>query len=292
MRIVVTGANGQLGKACHQVFSSLSNLYSDVIYLDRISFNLSRSGNQIRQQIEDLRPDVFINAAAYTDVVRAENDLSTAYQVNGTAVGAIADACNKLGTFLFHISTDYVFAVEGMNDHKEDEIPRPTCVYGKSKYVGETYLSNVERSMIVRTSWLYGDGDNFVSTIVNRAMVRKVASLSVGSDKLGRPTLAWNLAFVLAQLITLSQEGTLPSVLHMQDKGEPVSAANFAREILKKYRKTYIVKDVMTEEYYKLMNLPVVTSPKHSVFDLSLMNSLGLTSRDWKESLQEYLRDK
>jgi dTDP-4-dehydrorhamnose reductase len=291
VRIVVTGANGQLGKACHQVFSSLSNLYSDVIYLDRISFNLSRSGNQIRQQIEDLRPDLFINAAAYTDVVRAENDLSTAYQVNGTAVGAIADACNKLGTFLFHISTDYVFAVEGMNDHKEDEIPRPTCVYGKSKYVGETYLSNVERSMIVRTSWLYGDGDNFVSTIVNRAMVRKVASLSVGSDKLGRPTLAWNLAFVLAQLITLSQEGTLPLFCICKTKVNRY-LPQLLHEILKKYRKTYIVKDVMTEEYYKLMNLPVVTSPKHSVFDLSLMNSLGLTSRDWKESLQEYLRDK
>jgi dTDP-4-dehydrorhamnose reductase len=287
VRVVITGASGQLGKACADVFRAVHWVYPDVILLTRKDFDLARSSKDIQADVINLKPDVVINAAAYTAVDKAENELSLAYQVNGTAVGAISDACQKIGAFLFHISTDYVFDVNGSGPHTEHERPNPGSVYGKSKYVGETYVVNNPMSMIVRTSWLYGEGHNFFTSVLRHAA--KGETVTVVNDQVGRPTCATSLAIVLAKLANTTREQELPKVLHVQDEGSVVSRADLARYAVKSYGLTNPVKGVSTDEYSHLVDKKLATRPKNSVFDLSLLHMLGINTLSWQSSIWSYL---
>lgn len=287
MRVVITGASGQLGKACADVFRAVRWVYPDVVLLTRKDFDLSRSSKDIQADLISLKPDVVINAAAYTAVDKAEEELSLAYQVNGTAVGAISDACQKIGAFLFHISTDYVFDVDGDGPHTEDERPNPGSVYGKSKYVGETYLVHNRMSLIVRTSWLYGEGNNFFTSVLRRVV--KGETVTVVNDQVGRPTSPTSLAIVLAKLADTTREQELPKVLHVQDEGSVVSRVELARYAIKAYGLSHPVQGVTTEEYAQLTDKKLAARPKNSVFDLSLLHSLGISTLSWQSSVWSYL---
>jgi dTDP-4-dehydrorhamnose reductase len=202
MRFVVTGANGQVGG---QLLGSLVEL-GDVIALGRRQCDLSRP-EQLPPVIRDLRPDVIVNAAAYTAVDDAERDEPLAATVNGAAVGVIAEEARRAGALLVHYSTDYVF--DGRKDapYTEDDPPCPINAYGRSKLAGEAAIREVGGPhLVLRTSWVYdARGRNFLRTIL--ALLRERDELRIVADQIGAPTWAAEIAQATAAVIEAAAHG-------------------------------------------------------------------------------------
>lgn len=279
MKIVVTGSTGQLGRALQKVLP-------EAVYLSRSDLDLMSHSQDIRRFVADLAPDVFINCAGFTAVDDAEQEIAKAYQVNATAVGAIAQGCIDAGSHLFHISSDYVFDVKSMQDHAEDEKPNPSSVYGMSKYAGETYLRTLGNSTIIRTSWLFGEGKNFVTAVLKAS--EKQRELPVVYDQLGRPTSAHDLAVAIGTLVEMEDKTTLPQILHIQNEGMVVSRAWFAYDILRMSGKDTLIHRITSNEYSH-NHIPYAQRPMWSVFNLTRMKSLAIGMPDWRSSLKEYI---
>jgi len=197
-QVLVTGANGQLGlaiKAVQKNYLKLSFIFAGKKELD------VTSSQQIDVFFKENRFDYCINAAAYTHVDKAEEEIEAAYLLNETAPRLLAEACKKHGIFLIHISTDYVFDGTKGAPYTTDDKPNPINVYGASKLAGEQALAAVGgESCIVRTSWLYSEyGSNFQTKILEKA--KTAPHLQVVSDLLGTPTYAPNLVVFLLNKI-------------------------------------------------------------------------------------------
>jgi len=194
--ILVTGSNGQVGFELRRSLASLGR----VVALGRADCNLLDL-DAVRAQLRRWRPDVIVNAAAYTDVDEAESDADTAFAVNGVAPGVMAEEARALGSLLVHYSTDYVFPGTGDRPHTETDAVGPSSVYGKSKLAGEQAIAQVDaRAIVLRTSWVAGVyGHNFVRTILELGRTRDV--LRVIDDQIGAPTTASLIADVTARII-------------------------------------------------------------------------------------------
>ncbi len=195
-RLLITGRNGQVG---HELRRTLSTL-GQVLALGRNELDLTKP-DQIRHKIETFKPDVIINAAAYTAVDQAESDVDTAMQINGTAPGIIAEAAKQVGAAVIHYSTDYVFDGSKTTPYLESDTPNPIGVYGKTKLAGEQAIQAVGiPHLILRTSWVYGRyGKNFYNTILRLAHERE--ELGVVDDQIGCPTWSRTIAETTSQLI-------------------------------------------------------------------------------------------
>jgi dTDP-4-dehydrorhamnose reductase len=219
VRLLVTGATGQVG---WELARSLMPL-GEVITADRTRCDLSRP-ETIGPLISDLRPDVIVNAAAYTAVDRAEREESLATTINGTSVRELAQAAGNAGALLVHYSTDYVFDGRKPVSYVEDDAPNPLNAYGRSKLAGEVAIREVDCAhVILRTSWVYAArGHNFVKTIL--LLARERDELNIVADQFGAPTSARVVADATAHIIrhALSERiaGTLaPSICHLTAAG-------------------------------------------------------------------------
>jgi len=197
MRILVTGASGQVGLALAKELSPLGNL----CLADRQNLDLSKP-HAIPERLEEIKPDIIVNAAAYTAVDKAESEPDIAYAVNGSAVGVLGEWAARNGVPLIHFSTDYVFDGQASEPYDESRPVNPISVYGKSKAEGESLLLRTgAQCLIVRTAWVYSStGKNFLKTMVRLAAERD--ELAVVSDQVGAPTSAVQIAKFIRYVVS------------------------------------------------------------------------------------------
>jgi dTDP-4-dehydrorhamnose reductase len=288
--VLVTGANGQLGCELRALEASYPQFLFH--FYDREGLPLDRT-DLLSEAFETIRPQICINAAAYTAVDRAEAEPELAYAINGKAVGDLAALCHLRGTLLVHVSTDYVFDGQGKEPYRESDPVHPLGVYGASKLQGEKLAFETHnRVVIVRTSWVYSSfGKNFVKTML-RLMSDK-ESISVVNDQVGTPTYAADLAAALldvaATYIRLPEtEGqTDPRfnrLYHFADRGA-ISWFEFAGAIREMISSPCEVRPISTAEYPT-----AARRPAYSVLDTrGIEDAFGLHIPDWKSSLHRCL---
>jgi dTDP-4-dehydrorhamnose reductase len=221
MKLVVTGAAGQLGR---DVVLHAESVGDDVIAADRSSLDITDAAS-VREMLSSVRPDAVINAAAYTAVDACETNEATAFAVNADAVGFLAAACDDVGAHLVHVSTDYVFDGTLDRPYREGDVTNPTSVYGQSKLAGE--IAAGSNAAIARTSWVCGEHGNNMVKLVLRLAANPGQALAVVDDQRGHPTFTADLAPALRTLAVDRRSG----VHHVTNQG-PVSWYEFVREIL------------------------------------------------------------
>jgi dTDP-4-dehydrorhamnose 3,5-epimerase len=274
---VIVGAGGQLGRALRREFPG-------AVALDRAALDVTDAAAVRNYRWADV--DVVLNAAAWTDVDAAEDpaNLEAVRAVNVHAVGYLARAVRTSGATLVHISSEYVF--DGRHDGPipEDWPPNPLSVYGQSKADGDTQVSNVTKHYLVRTTWLVGDGGNFVRTMASLA--DRGVSPTVVDDQIGRPTFTTDLAAGIARLLRV---GAPFGTYNLTNGGEPASRADVAAAVFAaRGRSADDIGRTSTTEY--LADKPrAAVRPLNSVLDLSKIETTGLTPRDWRTALTEYL---
>lgn len=215
-KVLITGANGQLGYALQQTQpAQLNGITLEIIAVTRAQLNLS-APESIAAVLDQHQPDIIINAAAYTAVDKAESDADLAETINHRAVAALADWCALQQKTLLQVSTDFVFDGKKSSAYLPSDECNPLGVYGKSKLAGEiAALSRNHRTYVVRTGWVYCEhGANFVKTMLRLGAEREI--LSVVSDQLGTPTYAVNLAQMLWSLVAIQPE---QKIFHFSDAG-------------------------------------------------------------------------
>jgi len=235
-KILLLGKNGQVGWELQRTLAPLGN----VMALDQEELDLVRVGD-VRSIVQELKPDIIVNAAAYTAVDKAESEPDLAMAINGDAPGVLAEEAKKLGALLVHYSTDYVFDGTKDTPYTEEDVPNPLNVYGKTKLAGEQAIEAVDGNhLIFRTSWVYGTrGQNFFLTMLRLARERE--EIRVVDDQIGAPTwcrmIAESTALILAQGIN-REEGLngyfeeRKGIYHMTAGGQ-TSWYGFAERIFK-----------------------------------------------------------
>jgi dTDP-4-dehydrorhamnose reductase len=288
MRVLVTGANGQLGTEIRMIAKYDES--KDFTYVDLDNFDLTNSFD-VSTWFKKQDPfQVVINCAAYTAVDKAESDYKTAKLANHIAVSILAEECKKMGAQLIHISTDYVFDGKNFLPYKESDNTNPLSAYGKSKLAGEQALIALQMpGIIIRTSWLYSNyGNNFVNTMIRLGKERE--QLNVVFDQIGSPTYAKDLATAILQIIE-NQEFTqgkyLSEIFHFSNEGV-CSWYDFAKEIMEMAQLPCKIMPIRTEEY----PLPA-PRPHYSVLDKhKIKTSFGLSIPHWKSSLISCLQSR
>jgi dTDP-4-dehydrorhamnose reductase len=277
VRAVILGANGQLGRALRVQFP-------DAVALDRAALDVAHADAVAAYDWSGV--DVVLNAVAWTAVDAAEDpaNLAAVRAANVEAVGHLAAAATEHGFTLVHVSSEYVF--DGRHDGPipEDLAPSPLSVYGRSKADGDRYAEKTERHYLIRTTWVVGDGNNFVRTMTSLAD-RGIAP-SVVDDQVGRPTFTTDLAAGIAHLLgTGAPFGTY----NLTCDGEPASWADLAEAVFEaRGRSSDDVTRVNTAEYFAGIPTAAVR-PLNSVLDLSKITATGFRPRDWRAALAEYL---
>ena len=276
--ILLIGSNGQVGWELRRTLAPLG----PVTALDRQSLDLTNLAS-LRAIIEAARPDIIVNAAAYTAVDQAESEPELAMQINAAAPAAIAEAACTLGSLLVHYSTDYVFDGTKAGAYTEEDTPNPINVYGKSKLAGELAIqASGCRHLIFRTSWVYGlHGKNFLRTIQRLSAERE--ELRVVDDQIGAPT--WSR--MIAETTALALHGLYTSGLYHLSAAGSASWHGFAQAILDaQYWRGKLV-PIRTSEY----PLPA-RRPMNSVLDNGkLARDFALASPDWRAALDLCLAD-
>lgn len=275
-RILVTGGNGQLGRA----FASMPG---DIHVLSRSDLDITDRSAVLRK-LREMRPKIVINAAAFTQVDEAETHQAQAALINDDAVEILASSCRETGSKLVQLSTDYVFDGLKTQAYTEDDPTSPRSVYGRTKLAGEHAALQLEGSLVVRTSWVFGDGANFVRTIV--AAATKYPSLDVVDDQRGLPTYSVDLAEGILQLCRAGVSG----VVHLAGGPPPCTWADLAETAMKSAGLDSQVRRVTTDEYYADKPGPMAPRPPNSVLDCAKAAALGVGLRPWPEAVDEYVR--
>lgn len=275
MKILTTGSHGLLGT---NILPVLERSFTVIPYdIEEWDITDRDAGERT---IRDIRPDVILNLAAYTNVDECEDCLSLADRVNAEAPGIIAKLCSDHNIKFVHISTDYVFDGEKETPYKEDDETNPTSVYGLSKLSGEKkVLANCPDATIIRTQWLYGHGGiNFITKITKIAREQGVAE--VVNDQRGCPTYAKDIADPILLLIEKNRSG----IYHVANAGS-CTWFDFAREIFSCLHIDVVLKPITSEQLNRKAN-----RPRNSVFDCSrLFRDTGHRMRTWQDALHDYL---
>ena len=274
MRILVTGAKGQLGQELQRALRG-----EEVIAADQPEYALTDP--MLGEKIAAQRPDLVIHTAAYTDVDGCERDPETAFQVNAQGTRRVAEGAAKANARLIYISTDYVFDGKKTEPYTERDPVNPLNVYGRSKLAGEEEaLKGCRRTLVLRTSWLYGvHGKNFVKTILSLAVTQP--ELRVVEDQRGSPTYARHLAQVIAGLIRSDVTG----VIHAGGEGE-CSRYEFAKAILQEAGLGCRVVPISTAESGRL-----AWRPPYSALSTVFLHQHGLSLPLWREGVRQFLAD-
>ncbi|MEK7122842.1 MAG: dTDP-4-dehydrorhamnose reductase [Patescibacteria group bacterium] len=281
MKILVTGANGQLG-------SELREKRDDrVIFVDRDELDIT-DADAVDTFFTEHKPNYCINAAAYTNVEKAEDEYEICHAVNAQGAENIARACTKQRTILFHISTDFVFDGKKNVPYAEDDEPNPLGAYAKTKYEGECAVQErCPRSFIVRTAWLYSPfGGNFVKTILRLCAERD--SMSVVADQYGSPTYARDMAEALMRMVEQCEEkkDTIPfGIYHYANDGE-VTWFEFAQKIRDLAGLSCDLLPIPASEYPSR-----VERPSYSVLATKKIQYVfGVRVPEWDESLVDFFK--
>ncbi len=208
MKILLTGKDGQVGFVLHKKLASLGK----IIATDHNELNLE-SSYTIRRFVEKIKPDIIINAAAYTNVDKAESEIELAHKINAEAPKALAEMADQLNIPIIHFSTDYVF--DGLKDepYLEKDQANPQSVYGLTKWKGEEAIRQYKKHIILRTSWVFSShGQNFLKTILK--LIQEKTSLSIVSDQKGTPTSVDAIAYVTCKIVK-----TILSDINFKDFG-------------------------------------------------------------------------
>ena len=275
MKIFITGANGQLGRELQKRLQGTPFLATDVQDLD------ITDTAAVIDQISSYQPDVVMHGAAWTQVDLAEEKQDLAWQVNAIGTQNIARACRQVGAAMVYISTDYVFDGALGRAYREDDATNPLSVYGKTKLAGELLAQQeTEALFILRTAWLYGDGPNFVRTMLKLGQERP--ELQVVNDQHGCPTCTKDLVEALLRLSETRQYGTY----HAVNTGV-ATWYDFACKIFELAGNTKVkVAPVTTEQFVRPAPRPV-----YSPLDASLLQqTVASPMRPWEAALAEYLQ--
>jgi dTDP-4-dehydrorhamnose reductase len=280
-KVLITGAKGMLGHALVKVLDSEYEL----IPVSHPQLDIANS-TQVLKILEKEKPAVLINSAAYTKVDHCETNIMVAHRVNGQAVGEMASICQKMGIFLVHFSTDYVFDGQKKTPYLEEDETNPLNVYGASKLEGEKKVAEyLNRFLIIRTSWLYGlHGPNFVDKILQLADEVRSGSrkeLQVVDDQWGSPTHTIDLACAVKFLLTKKING----VLHVTNWGS-CNWYEFAKEILRIIKYDNVpIRNIKSDEVKR-----PAKRPAYSVLSNERLKLLNYQMQPWSDALDDYVR--
>jgi dTDP-4-dehydrorhamnose reductase len=279
MKILVTGGYGQLGTALKEVLALEETLFTDTDSMD------ITNKDQIGSVFADFKPEFLIHGAAYTNVDGCEENPELAEKVNAKGTKNLAEICKQANCTMVYISTDYVFDGNAKLPIREDETTNPMSVYGATKLKGEEYTREIADGYILRTSWVYGEGKNFVKTMLS--LSEKLTELKVVGDQVGRPTYALDLAQAIYDVIKANPER---GIYNVTGDGDIISWAEFARAIFKIAGKNTKVVTISTEEYLsQYPDKKIAPRPAYSALNLEKAIKNNLTICDWKDSLIRYL---
>lgn len=288
MRILITGAYGQLGSEISRVIGfgscaigEINSVFKEAYIIRTGSFELDITNlNNVIEYVRLSSPDLIINAAAYTDVDGCEKNAEKALSVNSIGSRNIAMAASIVNAALVSISTDYVFSGEAVVPYKEYDLPDPQNVYGKTKLLGEKYIQQFcKKYFIIRTSWLYGYSDrNFIKWVKDTARCK--GTLRVVSDQRGNPTNAEDLIYHIFKIVQSNEYG----IYHCSGNGE-CSRYELASKIIDTLKIPCTLTGIKSSELKQLAKRPAYSSLDNMV----LRCSLGDKMRHWEEALKDFL---
>jgi dTDP-4-dehydrorhamnose reductase len=274
--LAVTGSLGQLGRAVLDA-AAARHMPAEGRDIDTIDIT---DRDAVSRWLNDLQPWAVVNCAAYTAVDDCEIHEDNARAVNATAVGHLADACNRCGAGLIHLSTDYVFDGRSRRPYKEDDPVAPASAYGRTKLLGERLAATAKQHLIVRTAWLYGRGGRHFVGAIRDQIEAGNRRLRVVSDQQGSPTFGGDLAEAILDLSRLEVSG----VVHAVNSGV-TSWHGFAVEIARLLRAEVEVVPVTTDEFPR-----PAPRPAYSVLDTArLVGLLGRPMPPWQDALARFL---
>lgn len=277
-KIIVTGCNGQLGRAINRIYEG--NLEYELVNTDVEELDIT-SVEKVLAFVDEIRPYAIVNCAAYTAVDKCETEGDLAYQINAIGPRNLAIAASRFGAKLMHVSTDYVFAGNGTSPYTEFDLTDPQSMYGRTKLAGENFVKEFSKEyFIVRTAWLYGEGKNFVKTML--MLSESHDTIRVVNDQFGSPTSATELAKAMAYLLPTDNYGTF----HGTCEGM-CSWADFTKEIFALTKKTTKVDAITTEEYNAPAKRPAYSVLENKMFKLTT----DFTFADWQDAIRDYIRD-
>ena len=278
-KIIVTGCNGQLGRAVNLEYAGSTEY--ELVNTDVGELDITKV-DEVMKFVREVKPYAIINCAAYTAVEACEKEEDLAFRINAVGARNLSIAANETGAKLMHISTDYVFSGAGERFYEPEDPTGPLGVYGETKRNGELAVRELlERFFIVRISWVFGkNGKNFVRTMLGLAETR--AEVNVVCDQIGSPTYTADLAPLLCDMIATDQYG----VYHATNEGV-CSWAEFAREIFRLAGKNVRVNAISTSEYPAR-----AVRPMNSRMNKDKLERMGFFRLPaWQDALERYLRE-
>ncbi|MCL5264394.1 MAG: dTDP-4-dehydrorhamnose reductase [Chloroflexi bacterium] len=277
MRILITGANGQLGLELQRTLDE-----DEVLATIRDQVDIENRA-AVSDAITRFRPDVVVHAAAYTNVDGCETDPDLAYRVNALGTQNVALACAQVDAAMVYVSSDYVFDGSKGAPYLEFDDPNPISTYGRSKLAGERYVQmSLRKYYIVRTAWLYGVGKNFVRTILSLAD-RNGEVLAV-TDEVGSPTFARDLAEAIDKLVRHPVYG----IYHLTNDGS-CSRHDYVKAICEAANRKVSVIPITSEEFLARHPLPARRPPFSVLHNFCASNALGIRLRPWQEALASFI---
>ena len=281
-KIMITGCNGQLGRALNQLYVKEQNITlinTDVFQGENITPLDITDVDKVLSFVREMKPDAIINCAAHTNVDKCETDADNAYKINAIGPRNLSIAATETGAKLMHVSTDYVFPGTENRALTEFDATGPTSMYGKTKLAGENFVKQFnDRHFIIRTAWLYGDGKNFVKTMLRLAEEHR--EVSVVKDQFGTPTSAAELAKAIKYLLPTENYG----LFHGTCEGS-CCWADFAAEIFRLAKKDTKVNYITTEEFGS-----PAKRPAYSILDNYMLRlTTDFTFASWQDAIAEYM---
>jgi len=277
MKYLITGANGQLAR---EFISKLEG--KNVYYFDREKLDISDERN-LREAIDYVKPDIFINCAAYNNVDLAESEKEKSFSINSAALKNIALFSYKYKTKIIHFSTDYVFDGSRSELYKEDDIPNPINTYGRSKLEGEKNLkSNYENYIIFRVSWVYGEGkQNFIYKLMNWA--KNYKKLRISTDEVSIP----NSTSFIVNIVLKAIDNDLKGLWHLASCGY-VSRYEWAKKVFEILKIDIEIEKAKQNDF----NLPAKRPPFSAMSNDNIRNVLWVDIKRWDEYLYDFLKSR
>lgn len=277
MKVLVTGANGQLG---YDVIKELQKQKIECYGATRQDFDIINF-EATEKFIVDYNPEAIIHCAAYTAVDKAEDEQGLCYLVNASATENIAEICKKINAKMIYISTDYVFDGTKKGFYEVDDKPNPINVYGKTKLLGEQAVQKIlEKYFVVRISWVFGGhGNNFVKTMLKLGKEHK--ELNVVADQFGSPTYTADLAPLLVKMIQTEKYG-----IYQATNEGICNWAEFAKEIFRIAEMNVKVNNITSSEYQTKAKRPLNSKMSKEKIKINFIYCL----QNWNDALQNFIR--
>ncbi len=277
-KIIVTGCNGQLGRAINKEY--LNEKEIQLVNTDVKELDITKE-DEVLSFVKKEQPYAIINCAAYTAVDRCEEQEELAYQINAIGAKNLSMAAEAVQAKFIHVSTDYIFSGDKGIPYIEEDKANPMGAYGRTKLAGENFVQETNsKFFILRTAWLYGEGNNFVKTMLRLAETKN--EIGVVKDQFGSPTSAKELAKAIHKLVDTEKYG----IYHATCEGE-TNWADFARKIFKLAQKETIVNGITTEEYPTPAHRPAYSVLENKAFK----ERLGYVFPQWEDALITYIKE-